>query len=105
MLLLKNIAWPITLQKIGQERIKTSRKKNNQDGGLFFFILPVIICKHPLEGTLVFGEKFPRALCLSTQAMALIYDHEDIICLTHPVNTFYDDRRVFSLRLIIHGSC
>jgi hypothetical protein len=36
-------------QKIGQEGIPTSWKKNNQDGGLFFFILPIIISKHPVS--------------------------------------------------------
>jgi hypothetical protein len=36
-------------QKIGQEGITTSWKKNNQDGGLFFFILPIIISKHPVS--------------------------------------------------------
>jgi hypothetical protein len=35
------------LRKIGQEGITTSWKKNNQDGGLFFFILTIIISKHP----------------------------------------------------------
>jgi len=37
------------LQKIGQEGITTSWKKDNQDGGLFFFILPIIIRKHPVS--------------------------------------------------------
>jgi hypothetical protein len=37
------------LQKIGQEGITTSWKKNNQDGGPFFFILPIIISKHSVN--------------------------------------------------------
>jgi hypothetical protein len=37
------------LRKIGQEGITTSWKKNNQDGRLFFFILTVIISKHPVS--------------------------------------------------------
>ncbi len=37
------------LQKIGQEAIPTSWTRNNQDGGLFFFILPIIISKHPVS--------------------------------------------------------
>jgi hypothetical protein len=37
------------LREIGQEGITTNWKKNNQDGGLFFFILPIIISKHPVS--------------------------------------------------------
>jgi len=37
------------LRKIGQKGMTTSWKKNNQDGGLFFFILPIIISKHPVS--------------------------------------------------------
>ena len=45
-----NFGWPIkTLAKNRQEGIPTSWKKNNQDGGLFFFILPIIINKHPVS--------------------------------------------------------
>jgi hypothetical protein len=48
MLLLITLPDPSRpLQKIAQEGIATSWKKNNQDGGLFFFILPIIISKHP----------------------------------------------------------
>jgi len=79
MLLLITLPGPSRpSQKIGQEGITTSWKKNNQDGGLFFFILPVIISKHPVS--------------------------KEIICLAHPIDTFHDRRRALSLRLIIHGS-
>jgi hypothetical protein len=37
------------LKKIGQEGITISWKKNNQDSGLFLFILPIIISKHPIS--------------------------------------------------------
>jgi hypothetical protein len=40
---------PRPLQKIGREGITTSWKKNNQDGGLFFLIIPIIINKHPVS--------------------------------------------------------
>jgi hypothetical protein len=50
MLLLITLLGPSRpLQKIGQEGIPTSWKKNNQDGGLFFFVLPIIISKHPVS--------------------------------------------------------
>jgi hypothetical protein len=50
MLLLITLPGPSRpLQKIGQEGIPTSWKKNNQDGGLFFFNPPIIISKHPVS--------------------------------------------------------
>jgi hypothetical protein len=50
MLLLITLPGPSRpLQTIGQEGMTTSWKKNNQDGGLFLFILPIIISKLPVS--------------------------------------------------------
>jgi hypothetical protein len=50
MLLLITLPGPSRpLQKIGQDGITTSWKKNNQAGGLFLFILPIIISKDPVS--------------------------------------------------------
>jgi hypothetical protein len=49
LLLITLPSHPGPLQKIGQEGITTSWKKNDQDDGLFFFILPIIISKHPVS--------------------------------------------------------
>jgi len=40
---------PFHYVKVSQEGITSSWKKNNQGGGLFSFILPVIISKHPVS--------------------------------------------------------
>ena len=33
----------------------------------------------------------------------LFFEHKEITCLVHPIDTFYDGRRALSLRLILHG--
>ena len=57
---------------------------------------------HPLEGTLSLVENLLRALGLISQAMThLFFDHKEIICLAHLIDTFHDGRCALPLILIV----